>query len=237
MKAALLCELATIRSLIVQLAALILVIGVIVSIATESSIAMVSCIAAMTPFLVVFTLSGYDATNGWERFRACLPLSRNAVVFGRYATVLLTTIILSALAIGVALVLAYAAPTLPLPETAAENLALVRDPLTFAAAALAGAGAVLLPTALILPFVLRFGMTKAIRIVPIVMMLLLVVSVSLLIDAANTLAGATWMGDLIAFVSDEANLLVLMAIIAAIVLVVYAISFAVATRLYRSKDL
>lgn len=237
MKAAFLCEFATIRNALLQMAAIYLIIGVVVGIAMESSIAMVACIAAMTPFLVVFTLSGYDEANGWQRFRACLPISRGAIVFGRYAIVLLSSVAMAAFAVIVALVLAQAAPYLPLAEGAAESLAAQSDPLTLAASALAGTAIILLVTALILPFVLRFGMTKAMRIVPIVIVLLFVVAVPLAGDALAGISGDGWAANLIAFIDDESNLPAIMAAVAAVVLAAYAASCVAAARLYRSKEL
>ena len=237
MKAAFLCEFATIRSALLQMAIIYLVIGVVVGIAMESSVAMVACISAMTPFLVVFTLSGYDEANGWQRFRACLPISRGAIVFGRYAIVLLSSIVMAAFAVVVALVLAQVAPYLPLADGAAESLAAQSDPLMLAASALAGTAIILLVTALILPFVLRFGMNKAMRIVPVVIVLLFVVAVPLAGDALAGVSGDSWMADLIAFVNDGSNLPVIMAGVACIALAAYAASCAVAARLYRGKEL
>lgn len=237
MKAAFLCELTTIRNIVIQWALIYLVIGVIVGIAMESSVAMVACIAAMTPFLTVFTLASYDATNGWERFRACLPISRGAVAFGRYVVVLLVTVVMAALAIVVALALAAVAPYLPLAESTAENLAAQSDPLTLTASALAGGSIILLFTALLLPFILRYGMTKAMRVIPIVMVVLFLVAVPLVGDALESLASVEWVGGLIAFANDPSNLLTMMAVIAAAVLVLYAVSCALAARLYRGKEL
>ena len=237
MKAAFLCEFATIRSALLQMAIIYLVIGVVVGIAMESSVAMVACISAMTPFLVVFTLSGYDEANGWQRFRACLPISRGAIVFGRYAIVLLSSIVMAAFAVVVALVLAQVAPYLPLADGAAESLAAQSDPLMLAASALAGTAIILLVTALILPFVLRFGMNKAMRIVPVVIVLLFVVAVPLAGDALQGVSGGSWMADLIAFVNDESNLPVIMAAVAGIALAAYAVSCAAAAHLYRGKEL
>ena len=237
MKAAFLCEFATIRNALAQMAIIYLIIGVVVGIAMESSVAMVACISAMTPFLVVFTLSGYDVANGWERFRACLPISRSAIVIGRYAIVLLSSIAMAAFAVVVALALAQLAPILPLAEGAAEGLIAQSDPLTLISSALAGTSIILLVTALILPFVLRFGMTKAMRIVPVVIVLLFVVAVPLIGDVFADLASTGWMSDFVAFANDARNLLVVMVAIAVAVLVVYAISCAAAARLYRRKEL
>lgn len=237
MKAAFLCEFATIRSALLQMAIIYLVIGVVVGIAMESSIAMVACISAMTPFLVVFTLSGYDEANGWQRFRACLPISRGAIVFGRYAIVLLSSIVMAAFAVVVALVLAQAAPYLPLADGAAESLAAQSDPLMLAASALAGTAIILFVTALILPFILRFGMNKAMRIIPIVMVLAVVVAIPVLGDVLAQLSVIDWVADLIAFAEDESNLIALTGAIAGAVLIVYAASGLLAARLYRGKEL
>ena len=237
MKAAFLCEFATIRNILIQWAILYLILGVVVGIAMESSVAMVACIAAMTPFLTVFTLSGYDAVNGWESFRACLPISRGAVAFGRYVVVLLVTIMMAALAIVVALVLAQVAPALPLPEGTAANLAAGSDPATLIAAAMAGASIILFVTALILPFILRFGMNKAMRIIPIVMVLAVVVAIPVLGDVLAQLSVIDWVADLIAFAEDESNLIALTGAIAGAVLIVYAASGLLAARLYRGKEL
>lgn len=237
MKAAFLCEFATIRSALLQMAIIYLVIGVVVGIAMESSIATVACISAMTPFLVVFTLSGYDEANGWQRFRACLPISRGAIVFGRYAIVLLSSIVMATFAVVVALVLAQVAPYLPLADGAAESLAAQSDPLMLAASALAGTAIILLVTALILPFVLRFGMNKAMRIVPVVIVLLFVVAVPLAGDALQGGQLAPVANAIDAFVSDPANQIVVCAAVAIAVLAVYAASCLIAARMYRAKEL
>ena len=114
MKAAILCEFASIRTILVQMVVIYLIVGVVVGVSIQSSIALVACIAAMTPFLAVFSLAAYDDANGWERYRACLPISRGAIVAGRYAAVLAITAFMALLAIAVALALANAAPYLPI---------------------------------------------------------------------------------------------------------------------------
>lgn len=237
MKAAFLCEFATIRSALFQMAIIYLILGIVVGIAMESSVAMVACISAMTPFLVVFTLSGYDEANGWQRFRACLPISRGAIVFGRYAIVLLSSIVMAAFAVVVALALAHIAPHLPLAESTVESLEAHSDPTMLAGSALAGAAIILFVTALILPFILRFGMTKAMRIVPVVIALLFVVAVPFVGDALPNASGNGWVADLLTFVNDESNLPAVMAAVAAATLAFYAVSYIVAARLYRSKEL
>ena len=144
---------------------------------------------------------------------------------------------MAALAIVVALVLAQVAPALPLPEGTAANLAAESDPATLIAAAMAGASIILFVTALILPFILRFGMNKAMRIIPIVMVLAVVVAIPVLGDVLAQLSVIDWVADLIAFAEDESNLIALTGAIAGAVLIVYAASGLLAARLYRGKEL
>ncbi|MEE0845389.1 MAG: ABC-2 transporter permease [Eggerthellaceae bacterium] len=237
MKAAILCEFASIRTILVQMVVIYLIVGVVVGVSIQSSIALVACIAAMTPFLAVFSLAAYDDANGWERYRACLPISRGAIVAGRYAAVLAITAFMALLAIAIALTLANAAPYLPIPAEAAASLASESDPLPLVASAASGACIILAATAVMLPFIMRYGITKATRIVPVIGFLLVVIAVPALGDVLAGTAQTPWMADLIAFASDDANLLPIVAVAVAAALALYAISCAVTMRLYSGKEL
>lgn len=237
MKAAIVCEFTAIRNILVQMVFIYLIVGVVVGIAIQSSIALVACIGAMTPFLAVFSLAAYDDANGWERYRACLPISRGAIVAGRYATVLAITAVMALLAVAVALVLTQAAPYLPLPAETSAALASEGNPMLLLASAAAGACIILAVTALMLPFIMRYGVTKATRIVPVVVILLFVPALLAAMDALAGMQSMPWLADLTAFASDEANLPVLIAVVVAVVLALYALSCAAAIRLYRGKEL
>ena len=80
-------------------------------------------------------------------------------------------------------------------------------------------------------------MTKAMRIVPVVIVLLFVVAVPLVSDSLSNLAGDGWLADFIAFANDSSNLLIVMTAISVGVLIIYAISCTAAARLYRRKEL
>ena len=233
MKAAFLCELATIRSTFAQLVLIYAIIAVVLGIAMESLVALTACIGAMTPFLVLFTLAGYDATNGWERFRACLPVSRGAIVASRYVVVLATTLAMIALSCVLAMALGALAPSLPLSEATAESLAAQADLPLLLAAGLAGGSIVLLVSALILPFLLRFGMNKATRIVPVVVMLAILLGVASFTQLSEL--GAVI--EFVAFVENPANQPIVVAGFVVGVLAVYLVSLLAATRLYRNKEL
>ena len=102
---------------------------------------------------------------------------------------------------------------------------------------MAGTAIILLVTALILPFVLRFGMNKAMRIVPVVIVLLFVVAVPLAGDALQGGQLAPVANAIDAFISDPANQIVVCAAVAIAVLAVYAASCLIAARMYRAKEL
>lgn len=237
MKAAIICEFTAIRNILVQMVFIYLIVGVVVGIAIQSSIALVACIAAMTPFLAVFSLAGYDEANGWERYRACLPISRGAIVAGRYATVLAITGAMALLAVAVALLLTLAAPYLPLPAETSAVLSAEANPLLLLASAATGACLILAVTALMLPFIMRYGITKATRIAPVVVVLLFVLAMPAAMDALAGMQAVPWLADLVVFVSDETNLPVIIAVAVIVMLALYAISCAVAVRMYRSKEL
>lgn len=234
MKAAFLCEFTTIRSTFAQLAIIYLIIGVVLGIAMESLVALTACIGAMTPFLLIFTLAGYDATNGWERFRACLPVSRGAIVASRYAIVLVATLAMIALSCILALALGALAPTLPLSASTAESLSEQADLSLLLISGLAGSGIVLLVSALVLPFLIRFGMNKAMRIVPVVVMLAILLAIASFSQLAELGAVAQLLHDTI---ENPASQPLVIAGTVVAVLAIYVISFLAAVRLYRTKEL
>lgn len=234
MKAAFLCEFTTIRSTFAQLAIIYLIIGIVLGIAMESLVALTACIGAMTPFLLIFTLAGYDATNGWERFRACLPVSRGAIVASRYAIVLVATLAMIALSCILALALGALAPTLPLSASTAESLAEQADLSLLLISGLAGSGIVLLVSALVLPFLIRFGMNKAMRIVPVVVMLAILLAIASFSQLAELGAVAQLLHDT---VENPASQPLVIAGTVVAVLAIYVISFLAAVRLYRTKEL
>lgn len=234
MKAAFLCEFTTIRSTFAQLAIIYLIIGVVLGVAMESLVALTACIGAMTPFLLIFTLAGYDATNGWERFRACLPVSRGAIVASRYAIVLVATLAMIALSCILALALGALAPMLPLSASAAESLAEQADLSLLLISGLGGSGIVLLVSALVLPFLIRFGMNKAMRIVPVVVMLAILLAIASFSQLAELGAVAQLLHDT---VENPASQPLVIAGTVVAVLAIYVISFLAAVRLYRSKEL
>ena len=173
MKAMICSDFITMKNSVGQLFVLNLLIAVVITIFSNSLPAGTAALAVMTPFMYVLSISAYDDLNGWQRFRLTLPLSRRQVVAGRYAS----TLIVFAVCGLIALVYAFAFMGVCslLPEgMVADELLFGNNPteviVTTVAVTLFIA---LLVSAVTLPLMLRFGMTKATRVVPVVLVLLL----------------------------------------------------------------
>ena len=100
MKTAFLSEFITSKNVLMQSVVIYVVVSLVIGVSMQSPIAMVACIGAMTPFLMVFTFCALDGLNGWERFRATLPVFRAAIVASRYANVLVASVFVLFLRMG-----------------------------------------------------------------------------------------------------------------------------------------
>lgn len=233
MKTALLSELITSKNVLAQSLAIYAAVSLVIGISMQSPTAMVACIGAMTPFMMTFTFCVLDGMNGWERFRATLPVSRAALVASRYANILLATVVMVLTAWCIGMLLSAALPALfPDWSVSAAFAQEASDPAAFLFAGMVGSGLMLAITAFVLPFAMRFGMTKSTRIIPVLAVMLIPVSiffVQQVPDMARLVADASlWIDQHVALAS---------ALFIAIVLAIYAASCAVTVALYRKKEL
>lgn len=232
MKAALLSELITSKNVLIQSLAIYAAVSLVIGISMQSPIAMVACIGAMTPFMMTFTFCALDGMNGWERFRATLPVSRTAIVASRYASILLATVAMVLTVWCIGMLLSAALPALfPDWAVSAAFAQEASDPAVFLFAGMMGSGLMLAVAAFVLPFAMRFGMTKSIRIIPVFAVMLIPVSiffVQQVPDMARLAADVSlWVDQHVALAS---------ALFVAIVLAIYAASCAVTVALYRKKE-
>ncbi|MFR5000102.1 MAG: ABC-2 transporter permease [Slackia sp.] len=232
MKAALLSELITSKNVLIQSLAIYAAVSLVIGISMQSPIAMVACIGAMTPFMMTFTFCALDGMNGWERFRATLPVSRTAIVASRYASILLATVAMVLTVWCIGMLLSAALPALfPDWAVSAAFAQEASDPAVFLFAGMMGSGLMLAVAAFVLPFAMRFGMTKSIRIIPVFAVMLIPVSiffVQQVPDMARLAADVSlWVDQHVALAS---------ALFVAIVLAIYAASCAVTAALYRKKE-
>lgn len=102
MKRAFISELAIVRTLIPSIAGVSLFIFVVLTLADASdgdsgmSAGAGACaVSAMSPIMVMSSLAGFDNQNGWERYRATLPLTRKDIICARYLSIIVFSAVMA----------------------------------------------------------------------------------------------------------------------------------------------
>lgn len=230
MRAMIFSDLVTSKNSIPALFGMTAFVSLFIAIITETLVVAVACMAAMVPFMYLFSISAYDEQNGWERFRLTLPISKKQVAYGRYASMFIITICTLVASILLGCVLGLVAEALPEGAVPA-GLALSE----FGIATIAGVAVftqlIILTAAIFtLPLIMRFGMTRGSRIVPIVLVLAL--------STFAALFGNSLDASIIArFFSDEGMLALLIGLACVIVLLLYGASAVLSAWLYERREL
>ena len=165
-------ELTATGRLLAQLLAVSTLVSVFVSVATQS-VATGGVVPAMTLMSYVFSTLAYDEANGWQGFRLTLPISRQNVVVGRYLASLAVAI-LSALLGAAACALSAVASTLGADSYLAPLVLTEETRKTIWAVPALSVAAVLVVVDVMFPLGMRSGLTRSVRLVPVVLCLLFV---------------------------------------------------------------
>lgn len=232
MKAMIFSDLITSKNSALTLLGVTVLIAIFIALPTGTLYGSIGACAAMVPFMYLFSISAYDEQNGWERYRLTLPISRRQVAYGRYASMLIVCACSLVLAVVLGLLLGAIADRLPAgvvdPGMRLSNAGVGE----VAGTALLTQAVILLTATIALPLILRYGMTKGARIVP---MVLIFAFSGLAILISNTPIADTFE----TFMSGLDGFQIGMLIIAAftVVLVLYGISTLIAARLYEHREL
>lgn len=229
MKAMVFSDLITARNSFGTLLGITLFVSAFIAVGTDTLIAAVACMGAMVPFMYLFSISAYDEQGGWEQFRLTLPLTRRQVAYGRYASMLAVTGCTTVLALAAGLLIGAVAGALPAGMVSEGLLLGVTTPEMLAVAVVAVDLIILLSAAVTLPLIMRFGMTKGTRLVPVVMLLALSAVAGLLgtgVDAIGLDAVLT-----------SGNIMAIMAVAAVVTLALYGASALLAAQLYERREI
>lgn len=222
-------DLLIVKKYILSQVAIGIVVGTIMAIVMESVYVIIPALCIMIPYSLAFTAIAFDERNGWEEFRLALPLSRKDVIRGRYASfaiITLASLVLSLIVMGIVAVVAAALA----PVIGVSNLITDISWQIILADAIAGLGFVTIMLAVILPLIARFGMTKAVRVIPVV---IICGVLGFFMGGENLLSEI--IGPLIEWLITPAGTGI-MALISLIVLtVVYVASCVISTKLYESR--
>ena len=234
MKRAFMSELAIVRTLVPSIAGVGLFIFVVLTLANasdgDSGMSAGACaVSAMSPIVVMNSLAGYDNQNGWERYRATLPISRKDIVSARYLCITIFSVIMTCAAVLLSIVAIPILNSVGIPstgETVFETAIASAISMLFS----------LMAVFLVLPLFFRFEHMKAQRLsvgLYALYMCLIMVTLNSFNPISNQLmsmiAGAN---------PDPSVLGFLCAGIAALATVVLgAVSCAISTKVYRARNL
>ena len=236
MKAMLFSDLITMRRTLTQLFATCFICGLVISFSIGTIAAAGGCFAAAIPMASMISVASYDEANNWQCYRFTLPMTRRDVVVGRYLALVVTMVacvvfgaIACYLIVGIASLVdakeGFLA-ALAFGETTHEEI--------WASLGL-GSFVVLIVLAVTLPLIMRMGLTRGTRILPIVVMFLAVGGFALFKENGplGPLAAqldTTWLSTPAGVLSASAGLI-------GVALVALVVSMIVAIRLYEKRDL
>lgn len=235
MKAMIVTDFCTLRNALLQLVGICVIIALFMGYAMGTLIGAAAAIAAMPPFMLLFSLAATDEQNGWERFRLTLPLTRRQVVFGRYASLGIIAIGTIVFALALSFLLLGVISFVPaglLPEglTPADN-----PPAALVGSVVGAVGVITLGMAIALPLVFRFGMTRATRFVPVIVVIAVAAGIGFF-DANISFTSGGFFSDLVLWLDTGNNYLFLAAALVAGVALVYVASAFIAAKLYESRE-
>lgn len=232
MKAMFMSDLQIMKKYLLQQLIVAVLIGAFICFMTESVYVAAPMLAVFIPFSLAFTIIAFDERGDWQQFRLALPISRTDVIVGRYASLALLAVMGLVSGYVVTALVVVAAELLPtIPQLA--NLMVNFSWQAVLSTGIIGLGLILIMLAVIMPLVSRFGMTKTVRYLPVIMM----VGAMLLFNALSQFQLPQFMFDFIEWVKTPEGTIALAAIATVIILALYAASAALSVKLYAKREL
>ena len=226
MKTLVLSDLLSQRSSLGQMTFVLVVVDIIMLISMQSPEAALAGVAVMVPYLMCYSMAMGDEMSGWERLRLTLPMGRNVVVHSRYASVILIAIATCVLAFILNIVLLAIIGAIPQLSGWLGGMTFMGEKVVgMLASAVLAFAMCLLFCSFTLPFMFRFGITRATRFVPVLAVVVMLVVFAALSEEAGVIA------------SLEAISPFMVAVVAILVgVVVCAASVVIATRMLERRE-
>ena len=159
-----------------------LFVVIVVGVSGTSLGAIAAMLAAMVTLLLGFALIGADEQNGWERMRCTLPLRRRDVISGRYASIAIAGLVVTAASIVLTLAAGGIFGTLPWIETQTFNSELIIETVV---AAILGLCICLIYLGIMLPITAKYGLTKGVRYFPLIFVLFFILAFTVAPDSVS----------------------------------------------------
>ncbi len=220
-----------------QTAVLLAFFAVVCVVFTDEPGMFVPMVCVAIPFGFMSNLFAGDETNGWQAYRLALPLSRGQVIGGRALTGLITVVGSFAASLAAyAVVVAVSAAVRGL--SGADQWLSTQWVAALIGGALSSA-LCLVMIGILMPCVARFGFTKAVRFLPMGLMLAAVGGAAIVSQVTSASSGEL-LGALGAWLESVAaspsNLAAMVAMVFLVGLGIYALLCQLAARLYARRE-
>lgn len=232
MKAMFMSDLQVAKKYLGQQLVVALLVGCVIGFTTESLYLIVPMLTVVIPFSLAFTIIAYDERGDWQQFRLALPLSRVDVITGRYASIGALVLLGAATGLvltGIILVAGQVALDGMVPPALLEDLSWQGIMLATGL----GITIILLMLSVTLPLVSRFGMTKAVRYLPLAMVLIVLLAGT----GVSDFQMPPFVIDLVTWVNTPSGTVVVSLGVVAIAVLLYAASTALSVKLYAKREL
>ncbi len=232
MKAMIMSDLLIAKKYLVQQLGIAIVVGIFICIMIGNLYVVTPAVGVMIPFSLIIMILSLDERANWQQFRLALPISRGDVIRGRYVSFLLLALLGIAVGLLTAFLVIVAAQLMPNVPQLADLMA------NFSWQALlmvsvAGISIILVMLAIVMPLFSRFGMTKAVRYLP----LLIIFGVWIAFTLPQNGPPPAFVLDVLNLLETPAGTVAVAAGILAIVAVAYVISAIISTGLYKKREL
>ena len=232
MKRAFMSELAIVRTLVPSIAGVGLFIFVVLTLANasdgDSGMSAGACaVSAMSPIVVMNSLAGYDNQNGWERYRATLPISRKDIICARYLSIIVFSAVMACAAALLSIVSIPLFNSAGIPST---------GQIVFETT-IASAASMLISLMMVFfaqPIFFRFGHMEALRL-SVGLFALLGCGTMAMLSSSNPISN--WLMSFAGANPDPAVIGCLCAGIAVAAFMLFMVSCTISTKIYRARDL
>ncbi len=232
MKAMFMSDMLTAKKYFISQALMGLVIGIFLAMVMENIYIIVPCVGCMTSFSVAFTLLAFDERNDWQQFRLALPISRSNVMLGRYASLAMITLggmVVGLVTFALVVLVVSLFPSVPIFQGLLDDLGWQ----TLLFAFTVSIALMLFMLAITLPLVARMGMTKAVRFIPII----IVIAIPALMSLGAKAPSSEFVTSLLAWVATDAGIIIASIVSVCATLLLYAASCALSVKLYATREL
>jgi len=230
MKAMIMSDLLIAKKYLLQQLGVSIAVGIFITVVIGNLYVAAPMVGVMIPFSLTITILALDERANWQQFRLALPMSRSNVIAGRYVSFALLALLGIAAGLLVTLVMVAVAQIAPgVPQLADLMGNFSWQAMLFAS--VAGLAIILVMLSVTMPLFSRFGMTKGVRYLP----LLIIIGVFF----AFQLDGPPpeFVANVLNLLESPAGTIAIAAGVLAITAAVYAISAVISTKLYQKREL